>query len=191
MRWFLSLGTPSVSRLLLIESGPRSVTDKVLPRLRHSFGPAVTIDLLTCLPTDPAELSPRGAPPARVWRVTPCRDANSRWELLGRLRGERHPVAVVLCADSPVMLSWKFAALLLLPSKFIVVNENIDYFWLDRGHLSNLKNLLLERAGLQPDPAIRIAARALAFPFTLAYLLGYAAWVHARRAVNAAFRPPL
>ena len=189
MRWFLSRGTPPVSRLLLVESGPRSVAEKAIPRLRNSFGLTVPVDLLTCLPSNPRGLESANSHPARVWRVTDCRDADSRWELLCRIRYERHPVTAVLCAGSPVMLPWKLATLFLLPSKFIVVNENADYFWLDRGHLSNLKNLFLERAGLQPDLAVRLVARAIVFPFTLAYLLGYAAWVHSRRAARGVFGP--
>ena len=186
MRWFLSRGAPPVSRLLFIESGPRSVAEKVLPRIRNSFGHDIRIDLLTCLPTDPAELRNGDPDSARIWRVTEYRDADSRWDLLCRILRERHPAAVVVCADSPIMLSWKLAAVLLLPAKFIIVNENADYFWLDRGHLSNLKNLSLQRAGLQPDLAVRLLARMLVFPFTLAYLLGYAAWVHSRRAARRA-----
>ncbi len=184
MRWFLSRGAPPVSHLLFVESGPRRVAEKVLPRIRESFGHDIRIDLLTCLATDPAEPRAGNRHSAKAWRVTECRDADSRWELLGRIRRERHPVVVIVCADSPVMLPWKLAAVLLLPAKFIIVNENADYFWLDRGHLSNLKNLLLQRAGLQPDLAVRLLARALVFPFTLAYLLGYAAWVHSRRAAR-------
>ncbi len=186
MRWFLSRGAPPVSRLLFVESGPRGVVEKVLPRIRNSFGHDIRIDLLTCLPTDPAELGVGNPHSARAWRVTECRDADSRWDLLCRIRRERHPAAVIVCADSPVMLPWKLAAVLLLPAKFIIVNENADYFWLDRAHLSNLKNLLLQRAGLQPDLAVRLLARTLVFPFTLVYLLGYAAWVHSRRAARRA-----
>ena len=94
----------------------------------------------------------------------------------------------MLCADSPIMLSWKLAALLMLPSKFIVVNENADYFVLDYGHLSDLKNFCLRRVGVQPDLVVRLIARALVFPFTLAYLLIYAMVVHLRRVVRSFLR---
>ena len=187
MRWFLSRTTPSVSRLLLVESGPRSVAEKVIPRLRKSFGETVRIDLLTCQLGDPVGLAAGNSGNARVWRATNHRNIDSRWELLCRIRYERHPVVVVLCAKSSIMLSWKLTILLVLPSKFIIANENADYFLLDRGHLPNLKSLLLHRVGLQPDLVVRLIVRALAFPFTLAYLLGYAVWVHSRRAVQSVF----
>jgi hypothetical protein len=28
---------------------------------------------------------------------------------------------------------------LMLPAKFLVINENADYFWLDRGHWPNIR----------------------------------------------------
>jgi len=194
MRWFFSQNAPAVDRLLLVESGPRSVAEAVVPRIRKLFGDDVPIDLLTCLRTDPEGLTSDGAVlnaaqnqaarAPKVWRVIDCNDTDSRWELLWSIRYERHPVTAIICAGSPIMMSWKLATLALLPSKFLIINENADFFWLDRSQLSALTNLLTQRAGLQQDLAVRIVGRAIIFPLTLIYLLGFAACVHARRLVR-------
>jgi hypothetical protein len=214
MRWFFSQSAPAVDRLLFVESGPRGVAEAVLPRIRKLFGDDVPIDLLTCLRTNPKGLNNDGlsvdglgndgqgngglnnhgaglnaaqrqdARPPKVWRVTDCPDTDSRWELLWRIRYERHAVTAIICSGSPIMMAWKLATLALLPSKFLIINENADFFWLDRSQLSALTNLLTQRAGLQQDLAVRIIGRAILFPLTLVYLLGFAACVHGRRLVR-------
>ncbi len=194
MRWFLSRSTPAVDRLLLVESGPRSVAEAVVPRIKKLFGEDVPIDLLTCLRTDPKGLTSdravlnagqnQDARASKVWRVIDCLDADSRWELLWRIRCERHPVTAIICAGSPILMSWKLATLALLPSKFLIINENADFFWLDRSQFSALTSLLTQRAGLRQDLAVRIVGRAILFPLTLIYLLGFAACVHGRRLVR-------
>jgi len=186
MRWVLTRRTPRVNRILLIESGPREVAEKLLPRLAGLFGPDVPVDLATCLPEGfPAPAKTNGG---RVWRVASCRSHGERWRVLREIRAQRHAVAAVLCADTPIMASWRAAALLLLPSKFLIVNENADFFWLDRGSWRLLLKFLLIRKGLYEETAARTLARILAFPFTLAYLLAYAGWVHLRRAVRLLLR---
>ena len=207
MRWFFSQSAPAVDRLLFVESGPRNVAEAVLPRIRKLLGDDVPIDLLTCLRTNPKGLKNSGlgngglnnyglnndhgaglntaqrqdTRPPKVWCVTDCPDTDSRWELLWRIRCERHAVTAIICSGSPIMMAWKMATLILLPSKFLIINENADFFWLDRSQLSALTNLLTQRAGLQQDLVVRIIGRAILFPLTLVYLLGFAAFVHGRR----------
>ena len=181
MKWVLSRRVPPITRILLVESGPRSAADAVLPRLRLSFGPQTPVDLLTCLANDPAGLSAKGAPESRVWRVTEYLDDAARWRLLKEIRAERHSVVAIVCAGVGIMAPWRRAALMLLPAKFLVVNEHGDFFWLDRAHADHLVQLLLKRAGLEGDSAARTLAGLLAFPFALAYLLAYAAYVHVVR----------
>jgi len=184
MKWYLSRRVPEVTRILLVESGPRSVAEQVLPRLRQTFGAQVPIDLLTCLPTDPANYRIEDDSSGFVWRVTEQTDDSGRWRLLRQIRSKRHPVTAIICANNPIMAQWKRATLLLLPSKFLVVNENADFFWIDRGHWSNLSRFLLNRAGFFDESAVRTMARALAFPLTLTYLLAYALYVHTVRLVR-------
>jgi hypothetical protein len=189
MRWFLSRAVPNPARVLLLESGPRAVAERLIPRLREVFGPQTPIDLLTCLPSDPVGLRPGAeAQAAQVWRATDCPDRRSRWRLLREIRSRGYPVTAVLCADSPLMASWRTAALFVLPSKFLIVNENADFFWLDRGHWRNLLQLWMHRSGVFEESAVRAAARLAAFPFTLVFLVGYAGYVHLVRGMRLAWR---
>jgi hypothetical protein len=189
MRWLLSSRVPTITRILLVESGPRTVADAVAPRLREVFGPTVAIDLLTCMPESQGE--PRGlesGPDHITWRVTEQPDNDARWRLLREIRNRRHEVCAILCADDGTMSPWRSAVVALLPAKFLIVNENADFFWLDRAHFSNLSKLALSRAGLLGDSAVRVAAHLLLFPFTLTYLLLYGGYVHTVRLIRMALR---
>lgn len=186
MRWFLSRAVPEPTRVLVVESGPRAVAERLIPRLREVFGARTPIDLLTCLPSDPVSLA--GAGDSQVWRVADCPDRRSRWRLLREIRSQRHAITAVVCANSPLMASWRTAALLLFPSKFLIVNENADFFWLDRGHWRNLLQLWMHRSGVFEESAVRAAARLAAFPFTLVFLVAYAAYVHFARRVRLIWR---
>ena len=190
MRWFLSRGVPPVTRVLLVESGPREVAERLIPRLREVFGAHTPIDLMTCLPEVPNSLpaAPDGLGP-QVWRVSERHDRRARWGLLREIRARRYPVTAVLCANSPLMASWRTAALLLFSSKFLIVNENADFFWLDRGHWRNLLAMFMHRSGVLEESAVRAVARLVAFPFTLVFLLAYAGWVHVARTARLAFGP--
>ena len=66
----------------------------------------------------------------------------------------------------------------------LIVNENGDYFWLDRGNWRIIRRFVLFRSGLSGAGAVRTLARLAAFPFTLTYLMLYTAWVHLRRKVR-------
>ncbi|HMC59873.1 MAG TPA: hypothetical protein VKJ01_11835, partial [Candidatus Solibacter sp.] len=71
-----------------------------------------------------------------------------------------------------------------IPAKIFIINENGDYFWLDRKNLRPLRRFVLYRSGLAGTGAVRTLARLISFPFTLLYLLLYATAVHARRALR-------
>lgn len=185
MKWVLSRRVPPVTRILLVESGPRHVADTVLPRLRQVFGERVTIDLLTCYSNEPDHFSSNLGTRGQVWRVTDYTDRGSRWRLLRKLRSQAYPVAGIICTGAPTMGPWKKALLLVSPSKFLIINDNADFFWVDRGHWQSLSQFLLDRAGLLEDTAVRTLARALALPLSLSYLLGYAAYVHLVRLLRA------
>ncbi len=179
MRWVLSRRVPEVERILLIESGKRDVAERLIPHLRRNFGENVVIDLLTCLPDQPDHLSADGA--AKVWRVTQYTDDHARWRLLREIRSHRHGIAAVLYTGDPIMARWRSAALFLLPAKFLIANENADYFWLDRAHFDHLVRFWMHRAGLLDESAARTVAQFFAFPFVLIYLLGNAAYAHTVR----------
>ena len=82
------------------------------------------------------------------------------------------------------MTKWKVALGLNVPAQVFVINENGDYFWLDRLHLRTIGQFVLLRAGLAGSGAVRTLVRLISFPFTLLYLLLYATTVHARRALR-------
>jgi hypothetical protein len=182
VKWFLTRRVPPVTRVLLIESGPRDLCQRLIPRLRTALGASVPIDVLTCLPDNPEGLGDD----AIAWRTLDAASASERWALLRTLRGERHPVVAMLCADDAIMGPWRFALLLMLRAKFLIVNENADFFWLDRGNAGTTLKFLLTRMGLRDPFAARTLARLAVFPFTLAYLLLFAARVHIRRALRLA-----
>ncbi len=182
MKWFLTKRVPPVTRVLLIESGPRDLCQLLIPRLQTALGEDVPIDILTCLPENPDGLGDDAA----TWRTLDAAGTSERWAMLRTLRRARHPVAAMLCADDAIMGPWRFALLLMLRARFLIVNENADFFWLDRGNAGTTLKFLLTRMGLRDPFAARTLALLAVFPFTLAYLLLFAARVHIRRALRLA-----
>ena len=180
MRYFLSRRIPHADAILLVESGARGLLENVVPGLRQTWGEDVAIDLVTCY----ARL-PEGMPAnARVYRTTDYRTPDARRALLGELRSNRYGLVGIICSGEPIMMKWKWGLALRLPAKVFIINENGDYFWLDRGHLDLLRQIVLLRSGLAGAGAVRTLARLVSFPFALTYLLLYAAVVHARRAIQ-------
>ncbi|MCL6506758.1 MAG: hypothetical protein K6T59_07015 [Bryobacteraceae bacterium] len=180
MRYLLTRRVPRAGRLVLVESGSRHLIEAVLPYLHQTFGSEVAVDLVTCYGGLPAGLNPQAT---TVWRIHEYRGRNGLRRLVGALRS-RHPAALVmLSSGEPVMTKWKWALALLLPVKVLIVNENADYFWLDRSNWRTVCQFVAVRSGLTGASAVSGALRLLAFPFTLVYLLLYAALVHLRRKV--------
>ena len=180
MRLVLSRRTPEVTRILLVESGPRPVAERAVERFRAVFGANVAVDALCCLPAAPQGVE-------KVWRVTDSRTPRERIRLLQALRAERYPVIAILAADDPTLAPWKWTCLAALPSKALIVNENADFFWLDRGHWRPLTQLWRHRTGFGGESAVRALGGVVAFPFLFVYLLFYAGWVHAVRGMRLAF----
>jgi hypothetical protein len=179
VRYFLRRFVPPSSRMLLVESGSRRITQIVIPHLRAHFGEGMAIDVLTCLPDPPA-----GA--AEIFSVNDYR--GRRMSLVRELRGRGYVIAAIICSGEVILNKWKWGLATALPAKFLVINENGDYFWLDRGHWPAIRQFVKHRAGLANAGIVRAVARIFVFPFTLAYLLLYAAAVHVRRALYRGFR---
>jgi hypothetical protein len=174
VRYFLRRRQPPVSRILLVESGSRQLIEHVLPGLRRTYGDAIPIDLATCYAGAPTGIQ-------AVHRVTAHRGRGGRRRLYRALAANRYAIMGMICSGEPIMTKWKWALAARLPSKVFIINENGDYFWLDRGHWRNILHFALYRAGLTGSGAARTLGRLLVFPFTLAYLLLYASAVHIRR----------
>lgn len=177
MRYFLSKSVPPFSRVLLIESGRRELFEDLLNGL-YDVHPDMQADLVTCYAGAPEHFrTDRGA----VYRVTDYPNGRARKKLYAELARNRYTIAGIICSAEPIMTKWKWMLAARLPAKVFVLNENGDYFWLDRGHFATIRHFLLFRAGLTGAGAIRTLARLALFPFTLLYLILYAATVHLRR----------
>lgn len=179
MRYFLTRREPPLTRILLIESGSRSLLEKLLPHLR-SVWENVPIDLVTCYAGLPEGFSPAG----RVYRVTDYASPEGRRELIRLLRQSHCRVAGIICSGEPIMTKWKWLIALRIPAKVFIINENGDYFWLHRDHAANIRQFTLVRLGLSGAGAIRTIGRLLIFPFSVLFLLLYAFTAHLRRAWN-------
>ncbi len=157
-----------------MESGSRSLIEHVLLPLRRNYGETIPIDLVTCYPGAPEGID-------TVHRVTDHRGRAGRRRLYRDLAANGYTIMGIVCSAEPIMTKWKWALAARLPVKVFVINENGDYFWLDRGHWRAIRHFALFRAGLTGAGALHTLARLLMFPFTLLYLLLYASTVHIRR----------
>jgi len=178
VRYLLTGRQPEPAAILLVESGSRGILERMLPPLRQSWGKGVPIDLVSCFAT-----LPEGFPPeTRLYRVADYRGPEGRGRLYRELAANGYSHVGMVCSAEPLMTKWKWMLASRLPAKVFVINENADYFWLDRLHFSNIRAFVLMRTGLAGSGAVRILARLFSFPFTFVYLLLYAASVHTRRA---------
>ncbi len=163
--------------MLLVESGRRDLFEDLLRGL-YDVHPAMQADLVTCYAGAPQHFrADRGG----VYRVTDYPNGRLRKKLYDVLAANRYTVVGIICSGEPIMTKWKWMLAARLPGKVFVLNENGDYFWLDRGHLGNIRHFILFRAGLTGAGAVRTLARLVLFPFTLLYLILYALTVHLRR----------
>ena len=180
MRYLLTGRQPAAAAILLVESGSRAILERMLPPLRQSWGAGVPIDLVSCFAT-----LPQGFPPeTRLYRVADYRGSEGRGKLYRELAGHGYSHIGIICSAEPLATKWKWMLAARLPVKVFMINENADYFWLDRTHLANIWDFVLLRTGLAGSGAVRILAQLFSFPFTFAYLLLYATTVHARRVLR-------
>jgi hypothetical protein len=185
VRYFLTGRQPKPSAILLVESGSRGLLEGVVEGLRGAWGPDILIDVVTCYSALPRGFSPDKT---RVYRVSEYRQLGPRLRLFRELARNGYSQMGIVCSGEPILMKWKWALALGLPAKVFVINENCDYFWLDRKHLSAIRQFAIARAGMAGTGAVRTPARLIAFPFTLAWLVLYAAAVHARRLLRLAWR---
>jgi hypothetical protein len=138
----------------------------------------MTADLITCYAGTPRKFR---ADRGKVYRVTDSPDRPSRSRLYANLAANRYTVVGIICSSEPIMTKWKWTLAARLRAKVFILNENGDYFWLDRGHWSNVRHFMLFRAGLSGAGAVGTLTRVFLFPFTLLYLIAFAATVHLQR----------
>lgn len=179
MRYFFRRHLPPSSRILLIESGSRHLIEAVIPHLRTGFGDQVEIDLLTCYPGAPRSFE------GQIFRVGDYGGgSDGRKKLLADLTARDYRLAGMICSAEPVMTKWKWWTAARLPAKFLILNENGDYFWFDWERRKTILRFAAYRAGLTGAAAVPAIVRFLLFPLTLAYLILYACTVHLRRRIR-------
>ena len=176
--------------VLLIESGSRSLIEGLVPHLRATWAHDVPIDLLTCYGGVPAGLGSESAVHrTTVYRTTDYTTPEKRNELLRQLRARNYSMVGMICSAEPIMTKWKWMIALRLPVKVFIINENGDYFWVNREQSAAVREFCLVRMGLAGEGAIRTVGRLLIFPFSLLFLLLYAFVAHAGRIVREVLRP--
>jgi hypothetical protein len=171
---------PVVERILLVESGSRHLIEGIVPHLKNIFGEHVGIDLVTCFPGTPSAIQAA----AKVYRTSDYQTSAARGTLYRELRANNYQVAGIICSAEPIMTRWKWMLAFRVPAHLFLLNENGDFVWFDSEHLKVLGAYAQTRAGLEGAGAVRTVARLVLFPFTLLYLILYASFVHARRAIR-------
>jgi hypothetical protein len=181
VRYFISEDIPPFRRVLLVESGSRYLIEHLLPGLYGNHPENERVDLITCFPGLPDGFDgSRG----EVFRVTDYIGRAARKGFYSLLRSRRYDIIGIICSGEAIMTKWKWALAWQIPAKLFILNENGDYFWVDRGNLGTIRHFVLFRAGLAGPEGVKNIARLLVFPFTFTYLLLFAAYVHLRRKVR-------
>jgi hypothetical protein len=171
---FFQSAAPSARDILLIESGSQVIFRRGLATIRRSF-PEARLHLLTCWPDPPP------GPFASLHRVRDYTSRRNKLRLLRSFRKQPVDVLAILCSKEPVLFSWKMLALLLIPAKALILNENGDFLWLDWQNREAVRQFLHTRWGIFHQEMFLTFLRALAFPFTVLFLLAHAAWLYGRR----------
>ena len=163
----------------MVESGSRDLLEDLLPGIYRNHKD-VQVDLLTCYAGQPKAL--REA--ARVYRISDYGGGGgaNRARLLADVSERKYNVLGLICSAEPIMTKWKWWLAWKLPgAKSFVLNENGDYFWIDRAHMAMLSHFVLFRLGLSGAGAPAAIARLLFLPVAAAGLVLFACWAHLRR----------
>lgn len=166
-----------------MESGSRAACEVWLKWLRETH-PRASVDLLTCFEGEPLHQNQLQA----VYVTSSYNSPAARSELAQEFTRNRYDFIAILSTDEPIMTKWKWYLVWKLPLKVMLVNESGDWVWLDRTHWSIVRHFIAVRTGLAGSGALTQPMRILAFPFVLAFLVSFALWVHARRALRMRFR---
>ena len=164
--------------MLLVESGSRAVFDRLIPQFNDIYGDAMELDLVTCHEDTP--LGFHGC----VYRVQDYSGPAARGRLYKQLAAREYTVVGILCSNEAIMTKWKWMLAARLPAKIFVINEFAGFLFVDYGHWPNILEFLRVRLGLSGSAIAPAVGRLLLFPFSLAFLLLFAAVVHTRRRIR-------
>ncbi|MSO19778.1 MAG: hypothetical protein EXQ56_04830 [Acidobacteria bacterium] len=174
MKYFFGKKFPQSGDILIIESGAPQISDRACRSLRRLY-PNAPYHLATCWPD-------RASPAfAQVYAVGDYLGRSAKIGLLRKFRRHGYTVLVILCTGEAVMSLWRTLALALIPAKVIIVNENADFFWLSWENRGTLKAFLGARWGVNLRHGAAILLRAVAFPFTVLFLMLTAFFYYLRR----------
>lgn len=166
--------------MLLVESGSRDLLEDLIPGIYKSHE-GVVIDLVTCYAGQPAALRED----ARVFRVTDYGGAAGREKMLADVKPNGYDVLGIICSAEPIMTKWKWwLAWKLDDAKSFALNENGDYFWIDRAHGSILFHFAMFRLGMSGAGAPATIVRLLLLPLSALGLVLFAAGAHLKRALS-------
>jgi hypothetical protein len=180
MRGLLSKAHPSFERLLVVESGPRDVTETFLQHL-YEVQKSRHVDLLSCYPGRPKSFDPeRGT----VYSVHDEPARENRGRFIRRLLTTPYTIVAILCTGDPVLSKWKWVIALRANAKVLIVNEHAGFFLLDFEHRRFARMMLSLRLGMHQPLQARLLGELLLVPFTVSYLALYAAYIHAKRALR-------
>lgn len=107
----------------------------------------------------------------------------ARNELVRTLKNNQYDMIGIICSGEAIMTRWKWFLAWKIQAKVFIINENSDWFWLDRGNIRTIKSLVSNRTGMSGSGILRQPFKLLLFPLTLAYLAAYATLIHIRRKV--------
>ncbi|MEP6539807.1 MAG: hypothetical protein ABJF23_31040 [Bryobacteraceae bacterium] len=178
MKGFFTSLVPAFDRVLLVESGSRHLIEALIPTLRKAVGDQVQFDLVTCFAGTPEGFD------GEVFRISDYQGAEGRARLIKDLGQRGHAIIGIICAAEPIMTKWKWMLAARVPAKLFILNENNDFFWVQWSNWRTMRHFVLYRAGLSGAGAVRTIVRLILFPFTVIYLILYAAAVHFRRKVH-------
>lgn len=187
MRGVLSSVHPSFERLLVIESGPREVTEVFLKHL-YEVQRSERVDLLTCYVGAPQTFdSQRGV----IYSVHDADAKANRTKFIRKVLRGPYNVVAILCTGDPVLTKWKWIIALRVNAKVLIVNEYAGFFLLDLKHRRPAQMMLRLRLGLHRPVQFHLFGELLLVPFTMAYLAFYAAAVHTRKYLRSLAGPKI
>jgi hypothetical protein len=176
MKGFFRTHPSPCGRVLLIESGPRSISEPLLSDLYRDYECSV-LDLLTCYAGAPATFDPaRG----RIIRVNVPEVQTRRSSFVRWLSAQPYELVVLLSTGDGTLRKWKYVIALLTRARVALVDEE-----------SNALAFLHWREALRPRrlgfrrrhlAVFRVGAETLVFPFVLLFLTLSAGRLHAQRA---------
>lgn len=179
MTGLFSKHRPPFRRVLLIESGSRSVADRFLQYV-YQLEDCGQVDVLTCFSTPPqAFRSQRG----QVFLVTDPAIVGNRRQFLRTISSMPYDIVAVLNTGSGILRKWKWAITLLTQAKIVLVPENNGFIFADYGHFLQF-DVNVPRLKREQITGLHLAGEVLLMPFVVLYLLLYAGGVHFRRTLR-------